>query len=661
MAIIIPIVSEFAGKGVQRAIKEFQSLQGVTDKAAFLLKKAMIPAALATGTATVALGTALIKAANNAAEDQRSQALLARQLQNTTNATNQQIAAVDDYISRLQLATGVADDQLRPALGALVRATGEVDAAQQQLALALDISAATGRDLDSVSTALGRAYLGNFTALTRLGIPLDDNIKKSKDYGAIQKLLNEQFGGAAATAADTYQGRLQRLKVGLDEIKETVGYAVLPFLQRLVNYINRAIVPAVLEFVEGLTGGKGLKASFVDALAAGGKFGEGIIDAMEKAALSVLIFANRMALAYEYLQAIATIIFLLKGNIPAAFTAATKAVAAYGAVLATDVAFDKTKQKFDDLRNAVEESAASQRRATATARAAGDAVDRIGYQAIATKGSLDDLKTETDGAGASFDKAAERAKKLEERAKDLADTLRQQMSDAMDAARKKVDEARAAFDEMYKATRDAALGALDLDAAFTNAGDNVASGFIDELQEQADRTTLFSSKVRQLLDAGLSESALRRVIAAGVDRGTEIADAILGGAQSVLQVNALVDTIERVADELGMSTAAKFYQAGIDAAQSYLAGIEATVGTVTGLLGRAKTPADVKGASALFSSGMAGAGRNGGGGNYNQYTIYAQSIEPGAAGQAVVDALKEYERRSGYIDITVAGAFGVVD
>jgi hypothetical protein len=243
----------------------------------------------------------------------------------------------------------------------------------------------------------------------------------------------------------------------------------------------------------------------------------------------------------------------------------------------------------------------------------------------------------------------------------LAGVLEKQMADALDTARKRVEEAQAAFDEMYQTTRDAALGALDLDAAFTNAGDNVASGFVDELQEQADRTRNFSDKVKQLLDAGLSQSALRRVIAAGVDRGTEIADAILGGAQSVLKVNALVDTIEKLAEDLGMTTAAKFYQAGIDSAKAYLAGVDAAVSGASAVLKGAKTPADVKGASALFGRGMAGAGSLVAPPTYNEYVIYAQSLEPALAGQSIVDALKQFERRNGAIDITVASAFGLVD
>jgi hypothetical protein len=269
---------------------------------------------------------------------------------------------------------------------------------------------------------------------------------------------------------------------------------------------------------------------------------------------------------------------------------------------------------------------------------------------------------ETEKTGKGTDALADKQKKLADRTKEAADALRDQMAAALDDAKKRLEDAQQAFDDMYQSTRDAALGALNLEDAFTYAGDNVAAGFVEELQEQADKTKGFSDRVKQLLDAGLSQSALRRVIAAGVERGTEIADAILGGAESVLKVNALVDTIENIANNLGLTTAEKFYQAGVDAAQSYLKGIEATVGRVGGLLDKAKTPADVKGAGALFSQGVSAASLTPAqAGNYNNYVIYAQSLNPALAGQQVVDALKAYERANGFIDITAAGSLGLVD
>lgn len=187
------------------------------------------------------LGGGLFKLAQGAIEDQKSQALLAEQLRNTANATDTQIASVEKMIDATARATGVADDQLRPAMGNLVRAFGDTEQATSVLGTALDISAATGRDLETVTIALGRAANGNVGALSRLGIPLDENVKKSKDFNAALQALNEQFGGAAAARADTYAGKLDRAKVAISEAGEAIGTAFIPVIEKSATFVANAV------------------------------------------------------------------------------------------------------------------------------------------------------------------------------------------------------------------------------------------------------------------------------------------------------------------------------------------------------------------------------------------------------------------------------------
>ena len=205
-------------------------------------------AGIAAGFAGAAAGIAV--ATKAAIEDEKSFRLLEQALKANTSATEAQIKATDEQIGRLSLATGVADDQLRPALASLVRATGDVTFSQDLLNTALDISAATGKDLESVSVALAKAQAGNVTALQKLGIPLDDNIKKSKDFDAALVELNKTFGGAAATAADTFEGRMRRARVALSETVETIGYAFLPIAQRLLEAFTNLLNPALAYFSE---------------------------------------------------------------------------------------------------------------------------------------------------------------------------------------------------------------------------------------------------------------------------------------------------------------------------------------------------------------------------------------------------------------------------
>jgi hypothetical protein len=175
---------------------------------------------------------------NAAIEDEKSQATLAQALKNTTDATDAQIAATEKYIGTTQIRYGVSDVKLRASLGSLVRATGDVTEAQKLNNLAIDISAATGRDLETVSLTLAKAYDGNFGALKKLGIPLDEAILKSKDFNVVQGELTKLFGGAAAANTETYAGQLAIVKERFDEMKESVGVSLLPVMKRLLDNVN---------------------------------------------------------------------------------------------------------------------------------------------------------------------------------------------------------------------------------------------------------------------------------------------------------------------------------------------------------------------------------------------------------------------------------------
>lgn len=236
MAVTIPIISEFDGKGINRAIAEFKQLETTGEKAQYALRKAALPAAAAL-TGLAAAATIATKAA---AEDAKAQELLALALRNSTGATEAQIAANEKYIATTERAAAVSDEQLRPALANLVRATGDVTQSQQLLNLALDISAATGRDLESVSIALAKAANGQATALQRLGVPLDEAMVKTKDFEGIVSTLTDTFGGAAAAAADTFEGRMRRVAIAIDNTKENIGNALIPILERLLPIVDKA-------------------------------------------------------------------------------------------------------------------------------------------------------------------------------------------------------------------------------------------------------------------------------------------------------------------------------------------------------------------------------------------------------------------------------------
>jgi hypothetical protein len=145
-------------------------------------------------------------------------------------------------------ATGVADDQLRPALARLALSTNSTSKAQELLALALDISTQTGKPLEGVANALGKAYDGNTAALGRLGIGLTAAELKSMSFTDVQTKLSDLFGGAAAKNAETFQGRMDRLKVAFDEGVESIGTRLLPIIESLIQIIVEKVVPGFEKF-----------------------------------------------------------------------------------------------------------------------------------------------------------------------------------------------------------------------------------------------------------------------------------------------------------------------------------------------------------------------------------------------------------------------------
>jgi hypothetical protein len=206
---------------------------------------------LAAGIAAAAYaGKLAIDGVKAAIEDEAAQIRLATSLKNVTGATEGQIKATEDYILKTSLAKGVTDDELRPSLDRLVRSTKDVEEAQKLQTLALDIAAGTGKDLGAVSEALGKAYDGNLGALKRLGVGIDEDIIKSKDFDAAALALSETFAGQATANAETFAGKMDRLKIVFDEGKETVGSFILDAITPMVTLFVEKVVPVVADLAD---------------------------------------------------------------------------------------------------------------------------------------------------------------------------------------------------------------------------------------------------------------------------------------------------------------------------------------------------------------------------------------------------------------------------
>jgi len=252
------------------------AVESNSEKIAAFGKKAAAAFAIAAA-AAVAYGTKLaVDGVKAAIEDEAAQLRLANALKTATGATNDQIKATEDYILKTSLATGVADDELRPAMQRLAVSTKNTTEAQKLLALALDISKGSGKDLETVANALGKAHDGQETALGRLGIGLSQTELKTMSFTEIQEKLSDLYGGAASTNAETFQGKIDRLKVGFDEAKESLGVALLPQIEKFIDYLNNTGLPAIEGFIAGLTGDEGLSNSLLSTQKGAESFGKAI-------------------------------------------------------------------------------------------------------------------------------------------------------------------------------------------------------------------------------------------------------------------------------------------------------------------------------------------------------------------------------------------------
>ena len=623
----IPIITSFADKGISAAEKAFGKF-GKTGVA--------VGAAFAASTALVVTG--LTKAVNAAIEDQKSQALLAKQLENTTGASRMTIAATEDFVSQMMFATGVADDALRPALGSLVRATNDLTVGQDLLNLALNVSAGTGRDLETVSLALGKAYNGNLGGLTKLGIALDPNIIKTKDFGAAQAELNKQFGGAAAAAANTYEGQLKRLGIVFAELNETIGYAILnnKYVKDAIGRLPDAAAAAIAAF--GEKGLKGALSAFLNEM--------GIVGAYtQKWGLSIAYSYNKMAMhAYNAL----TLVTLGLIQIIPAIKKAGDEINAN--LMQLQLEIDATTYYITDLNNALNVGEQAQ-------RANGAAADRLSGQAEALGYKLAPVVEQLDKVGGA-------AKKADTAVSDAAKALQDDLTKALDAAKSGLDDAQGAFNNFAESVATGIKDAFSFKDA-KDAGDETGKGFLSGLRDQVKGINDYSANVQTLLTAGLSQDALAAVLAAGGESGAAIAlELIKGGSKAIIETNALVESAKYAADLIGNAAANQWYGAGVSNAQNYLKGVEDAFAIAQArLAGKGLKLADVKGISAGFNDAISapvmapisrptpGYGGPGPGVTVNVSGGISTSAE---IGEAVVNAIRAYNRAAGPANIAVA-------
>ena len=222
------------------------------DKVSDFGKKAGLAFAAAGAAAVAYAGKLAIDGVKSAIADAAAQEKLALTLKNVTGATDAQIAATEDYITKTSLAFGVTDDELRPSIERLSRATGNLQKAQELQTVAIDVAAGSGKSLEAVTNAMAKAAEGNTAALSKLGIGLTSAQLKTMSMDQITAKLADTFENQASTKADTFQGKLNRLTIAFDEGKETVGAFILDAITPMVELIVKNVIPAIQDFTSNL-------------------------------------------------------------------------------------------------------------------------------------------------------------------------------------------------------------------------------------------------------------------------------------------------------------------------------------------------------------------------------------------------------------------------
>lgn len=620
MAIDIVIQGDYKDRDIKRAQRDldllgnqsgavgsaFSKMSGFAVGMGAAVGAAAIAAAAAGAQMAITFGVDGVKAF---LDDEAAAAKLAKTMENLGLA--QATSAVEANIDALQRQTGIANDLLRPAFDRLVRSVGNVDEANKLLSLSLDVAGGTGRSLDSVVQALGRAFDGNTTGLSRLGAGLDKATLKTGDMDVITKQLADTFGGQAAVKAATFQGQIDRVSVAFGELQESFGQAFMegvasnfsegtdagdalsqslndltPAIQDLARELGNlvAATPRAFEFAKGFLNDLAvIRDQVLLVVAAFVAFKQITRDRDFEGAQKTLADANAaLAVSMDarteaYTKAFAsetglktatsaTVSAALAAG--AAITGATKSHLVYGEVLtqgkkimndyskATDGAADSVGGSASSATVKVYKYAEAIK---AAQKATDDGVKSFNDYASSVSGSITGLLS-IDEAATLF---KDRNEAVKTALKELTDYQATLSAEQTDAERKKVTELQAIYQ-----------------TAQTQAAEGGAS-IVDTFVKQAERVSEFGAKMRQLLAAGLNETSFREISAMNLENGIRTADAFLDGnmQENIRRTNEAVGSVKSIADQVGIDAAKQFATAGIQMAVSMIEALLKVIGS----------------------------------------------------------------------------------
>jgi hypothetical protein len=570
--IVLPFVTTYDDKGAKKAD---------------LSLKGLMKTQLGMGVSAAAVAQQIGKAVKAFAEDEAQQKQLALAVQNSTGASNEQVAAIEDTISKMQFQKAVSDGELRPSLATLVRATGDVTKAQSLMNLALDISAGTGKDLQTVSLALAKAQGGNVGALTRLGVSLDANAVKTKDFDAITRELGYTFQGAADAAANSAEGGFKKLQIAVDELYETVGGKLAPVLG---DYAT-----AASKIAEATIGAEGKTAGWSNRIF---QLVTRILPATQQIGFlnaAVKGYADTASGAVTETRNLSRQFRAFEGQMMSAYENGLKPTKAELQALtrAQSEAEKKAKDYANTLRDRVKTALDSAKRAAADAQDQFDSFAKSQQETVMGFVSLSDAVRTASEAESDYATALADRKKAYDRL-----SIAQATGDAQDYA---------------DALNDVAIA----EANVTDAASKKKSyGTI--FAEQLASAKKFAANLELLTSVGLTREGLAQFINLGPVAGAQITDELI--------VN-------------GVSGGMTF--AGFQQSLAELSASGAALGMTT--------------ANAFFGGNVAGANANQGAVNNISISVNAGLVSnPGQVGRDIIEAIKQAERLSGQVFVSVS-------
>ena len=658
MAINIPIITSFNGKGAEAAIKEFQNLTKASDKAAFAINKMAVPAALAFG----AIVTGGYKAAQAASD-----------FNETVSKSGIIFGEASTEIKALGLSKQAALDAAA-TMGTFGKSAGLAGAdlsnfSIEMVKLSGDLASFHNANPADVALALGAALRGEAEPIRKFGVLLNDAAVKAQAMkmglydgtGALdaqakvlatQQIILQQTSDAQGDFARTSEGAANQqriLKAQVDNAKVSIGQAFLPILE--------AVLPVLVNFATAIGNNTGEFVAFVAVI---GTISGAIV--LAKGAMMLWKAASIITTAVNY--ALATSFTAVQVSTGIGIIAVVAGVAAFAAY---------TKK----MNAARKESDLLNQQTLITAGTIGATGSLMGPKGFIgpeltndqLKQAYADFEKAKDGAnkfGGGVDLAAEKLKKMKDAIKEASAALVEDMTKALDDAKGALQTAQDAFSEFGEKVSSSLLEAFSFKDA-KDAGKDTGAGFLVGLRDQVTSINKYGKDVETLLRMNLSEAALAEVLKAGNVSGAAIAAELIKGGQSAIdETNALVASAQAMADRIGQLAATQFYSAGVSNAQQYLAGVEAAMAVANArLAGKGLKLADVKGISAGFNDAISapvaapisrpGASFGDPGYGRGAVTVNVQGgISTSAEiGEAVVNAIRAYNRAAGPANIAV--------